>query len=238
VSWEQLAAFTEADVATVDSALTDFPGRIERDEWVSQAQAFVLNGHRPVERDRSDEYKAELAKRNARIKELEAQLAARPKAPAAPKTKAAKAGPVSSMTALRAGAWKKGTTKLGTPGAAFIANGHAPVAREPKPRPKPAWSKGTTKLGTPGAGHTDDLKVVNGIGPKMEGILKDYGITAWEQLAAFTKADVEKVTEAIDTFPGRIERDEWVAQAKDLVKRFPLKSPYDRPTRKTYLNEM
>ena len=84
----------------------------------------------------------------------------------------------------------------------------------------------------------DDLKVVNGIGPKMEGILNSFGIQTWEQLGAFKKADVEKVTEAINTFPGRIERDEWVAQAKDLVKRFPLTKPYNRPTRETYLNEV
>ena len=128
----------------------------------------------------------------------------------------------------------------------FIKNGHQPVKRA---KPKPAvkkdksgrtivsnWSKGKTKLGTPGAGHKDDLKVVNGIGPKMEGILNDFGITTWEQLAAFSKADVEKVNDAIATFPGRIERDEWVAQAKDLVKRFPLTKPYHRPDRTTFLN--
>ena len=71
----------------------------------------------------------------------------------------------------------------------------------------------------------------------MEKTLQSFGIQTWEQLAAFRKGDVEKVTKAIDAFPGRIERDEWVRQAKDLVKRFPLGTPYDRPTRETFLNE-
>jgi predicted flap endonuclease-1-like 5' DNA nuclease len=102
------------------------------------------------------------------------------------------------------------------------------------PRGAKAWQDGVTRLGTPGARHRDDLKVVNGIGPKMESILNDFGIQAWEQLAAFTKADVAKVSDAIDTFPGRIERDEWVSQAKDLVKEFP--DTGNRPTRATYLN--
>ena len=117
-----------------------------------------------------------------------------------------------------------------------MENGHKPVKRAPKKRvaKKPSWQKGTTKLGTPGAGHKDDLKVVNGIGPKMEGILNSFGIQTWEQLGAFKKADVEKVTEAINTFPGRIERDEWVSQAKDLCKQF--KDVKNRPTRETYLN--
>lgn len=101
----------------------------------------------------------------------------------------------------------------------------------------PSWQQGTTKLGTPGADHVDDLKRIHGIGPVMEKTLQSFGIQTWEQLAAFRKADVEKVTKAIDAFPGRIERDEWVRQAKDLVERFPLGTPYDRPTRETFLNE-
>jgi NADH-quinone oxidoreductase subunit E len=92
-------------------------------------------------------------------------------------------------------------------------------------------------LGTPGAAHHDDLKVINGIGPYMEKTLNGFEVKSWEQLAALKKADVEKVSEAIGAFPGRIERDGWVRQARDLVRRFPLRSPYDRPTRKTFLNE-
>ncbi|MFT7646545.1 MAG: putative flap endonuclease-1-like 5' DNA nuclease [Candidatus Poriferisodalaceae bacterium] len=97
------------------------------------------------------------------------------------------------------------------------------------------WVVGTTTLGAPGAAHTDDLKVINGIGPKMESILNAFGITAWEQLAAFGPVDVEKVTAAIDAFPGRIDRDQWVPQANDLVTRFP--DVTDRPKRATLLNE-
>ena len=78
------------------------------------------------------------------------------------------------------------------------------------------WQKGTTKFGTPGAGHTDDLKVIKGIGPKIEGVLNGLGITALEQIAALKSHEIEKVNDAIE-FPGRIERDEWVSQAKDLV---------------------
>ena len=83
------------------------------------------------------------------------------------------------------------------------------------------WQKGTTTFGTPGAGHTDDLKVIKGIGPKMEKLLNSFGITAWEQVAALKKGEIKKLNDALETFPGRIERDEWVPQAKDLVKRFP-----------------
>ena len=98
----------------------------------------------------------------------------------------------------------------------------------------PDWVVGTTKLGTFGAEHSDDLKVISGVGPKMESVLNDFGITAWEQVAALTEDEVETLTEAIDTFPGRIARDNWVGQAGDLVARFPDQG--NRPTRETFLN--
>ena len=153
-TWEQLAYLSDDEVATVDAALEEFPGRIERDEWVPQAQAFLKAGHEPVDWDRH--------------------------------------------------------------------------------RPPPSWARGTTKLGTYGAGHSDDLKVINGVGPKMESVLNRFDIQAWEQIAAFTKADVELVSAVLETFPDRIDRDDWVGQAKDLVKRFP--DPANRPTRATFLN--
>ncbi len=92
-----------------------------------------------------------------------------------------------------------------------------------------------TTFGTAGADHTDDLKVINGIGPKMEELLNGFGIRAWDQLAALTPDEVTRVDEALAEFPGRIERDQWVEQAKDLIRRFP--DPRRRPDRTAYLNE-
>ena len=90
--------------------------------------------------------------------------------------------------------------------------------------------KGTTALNTPGASHRDDLKVVRGIGPQMEALLVGFGITSWEQLAAMSDEDVAAVSAALGTFPDRIQRDRWIAQAKQLVQRHPLTTPYHRPT--------
>ncbi|MCP3988238.1 MAG: hypothetical protein GY724_04125 [Actinomycetia bacterium] len=82
---------------------------------------------------------------------------------------------------------------------------------------EPSWQQGTTQLGTPGADHRDDLKAINGIGPVMERTLNDLGIKTWEQIAAFTADDIKKVSAAILTFPGRIERDDWVGGADELL---------------------
>jgi len=64
--------------------------------------------------------------------------------------------------------------------------------------------------------HDDDLKAIRGIGPKLEGLLKDLGITSFEQIARLQPDDVAVVADALGSFPGRIERDDWVGSATRL----------------------
>lgn len=64
----------------------------------------------------------------------------------------------------------------------------------------------------------DNLTIINGIGGWIEEKLNALGIFTFKQIANFNEEDVEIVTESIEFFPGRIERDEWVTQAKELVK--------------------
>lgn len=63
----------------------------------------------------------------------------------------------------------------------------------------------------------DDLKKIKGIGKVLEGKLYKLGITSYEQIAALDKQGIEKLNEKLDGFPGRIERDDWVGQAKRLL---------------------
>lgn len=116
-----------------------------------------------------------------------------------------------------------------------LASAHARIEElEGADDPAVNWKQGLTTLGTPGAAHQDDLKVVNGIGPKMEELLNSFGIQSWEQLAWLSSDEVQRLDDALEEFPGRIERDEWVPQANDLIARFPDRA--DRPTRATFLN--
>ncbi len=66
-------------------------------------------------------------------------------------------------------------------------------------------------------GAADDLKLISGVGPVLEKKLNALGITQYAQVAAFKKADIVRVDDAL-SFKGRIERDEWVKQAKALAK--------------------
>jgi predicted flap endonuclease-1-like 5' DNA nuclease len=62
----------------------------------------------------------------------------------------------------------------------------------------------------------DELQQIKGIGPKIAGILEQLGIRRFEQIAAWTPENVEWVNAHLK-FKGRVEREEWIAQAKALV---------------------
>lgn len=64
--------------------------------------------------------------------------------------------------------------------------------------------------------RSDDLTKLNGIGPYIEQRLNEIGIYNYDQVSKLTNVDIRKITELIDFFPGRIERDDWVGQAHAL----------------------
>ncbi|GAB3990506.1 hypothetical protein GCM10028807_17820 [Spirosoma daeguense] len=75
------------------------------------------------------------------------------------------------------------------------------------------------RIGRAVATEADDLKDIVGIGPFLERKLHSLGIYTFRQVGNFTKEDIDKVNEIIEFFPGRIERDNWVEQAKDFYER-------------------
>ncbi|MEM8876947.1 MAG: hypothetical protein AAGD23_03645 [Pseudomonadota bacterium] len=102
------------------------------------------------------------------------------------------------------------------------------VAPEPEPKapsaPVPPAAAAPAKLVTtrpmaldsPKHGKADDLKLVSGVGPKLEIVLNDLGIYHFDQIASWTKPEIDWVDDYL-SFSGRIERDDWVAQAKSLA---------------------
>ncbi len=66
-------------------------------------------------------------------------------------------------------------------------------------------------------GSADDLKKISGVGPKLEEKLNAAGIWHYWQIAAFTEDAIEKIDQELN-FKGRIERDDWLSQAKELMK--------------------
>ena len=64
------------------------------------------------------------------------------------------------------------------------------------------------------------MKKVWGIGPKLEKTLNRLGITTFAQIGHFTADDIERISHALDFFPGRIIRDGWVdGAAKEIPEK-------------------
>jgi NADH-quinone oxidoreductase subunit E len=66
-------------------------------------------------------------------------------------------------------------------------------------------------------GGADDLKKISGVGPKLEALLNELGFYHYDQIAAWTAEEIAWVDSRLK-FKGRIERDNWPAQAAELAK--------------------
>ena len=63
----------------------------------------------------------------------------------------------------------------------------------------------------------DDLTKLSGVGPVIVKKLNEAGITTFKQIAEWTAEDVAHFDEEL-SFKGRIERENWIDQAKELMK--------------------
>ncbi|MFS4437762.1 50S ribosomal protein L21 [Paracoccaceae bacterium GXU_MW_L88] len=81
--------------------------------------------------------------------------------------------------------------------------------------PAAAGTKPGNLLSKP-EGDKDDLKKISGVGPKLEELLNENGVFHFWQIAAWKKAEIEYMDDQL-SFSGRIERDDWIKQAKDLA---------------------
>ncbi|MEE2879516.1 MAG: 50S ribosomal protein L21 [Pseudomonadota bacterium] len=99
----------------------------------------------------------------------------------------------------------------------------APAAKK-EAAPKKAEAKVDAKPATDERGRLekadgkkDDLKLISGVGPAMEKKLNAAGVFHFWQIADLKKAQIAELDEEAG-LGGRIERDEWVKQAKQLAK--------------------
>ena len=106
--------------------------------------------------------------------------------------KPTRTGATKAAAARRASAQKKAVAKM-----------HGPVGEAPEKMRKPS--------------KPDDLKEISGIGPGIEKKLNDMGVWSFGQIAAWKKPQVDNVNQTL-SFSGRIQREEWVKQAKRLAK--------------------
>lgn len=91
----------------------------------------------------------------------------------------------------------------------------APQAAEPAVAVEPAPASPVPS--SPAPSSDDDLTRIKGLGPKLAALLQSLGITRFEQIAAWSDADVDRIDAQLGNFQGRIRRDNWIEQARFLA---------------------
>lgn len=95
----------------------------------------------------------------------------------------------------------------------------APTRPAPRSRRRPPESLPGVRppaLDAPEGEGADDLKQLRGIGPQNEQRLNEIGIFHLRQIAEWTPEEAAWVGSYL-AFPGRIEREDWMGQAKAII---------------------
>ncbi len=137
-----------------------------------------------------------------------AKPAAKAKAAKAEAPKAEKAAPKAKAVAKPAKAEAKAAAK---PAKAASKTPAKTDAAPQGPGKKPRTMKAPRKAGA------DDLKMIKGVGPKMETLLHSLGFFHFDQVSKWTADEVSWVDQNLEGFKGRVSRDNWVEQAKVLA---------------------
>ena len=167
----QIAALTTSDVAKLNERLGK--GRIERENWIEQAQVLARGGETEFSR-------------RLRLSGHSEPVAAAAQRPA--------------------------------PGHGVQPQAQQPAAQRPTPAaPGPAAVATASGAAGAPARELDDLKRIKGIGLVIEKKLQEMGITRYEQIARLTPDDVARISAQLE-FQGRIERENWIEQARILAK--------------------
>lgn len=107
--------------------------------------------------------------------------------------------------------------------AAKPASPKAKAAAKPKAAPKSdekatVAAKKPRTMKAPRKAGADDLKLIKGVGPKLEKLLNTLGFYHFDQIAKWSVEEISWVDENLEGFKDRASRDEWVSQASTLAK--------------------
>jgi branched-chain amino acid transport system ATP-binding protein len=168
------------------------------------ASASMLAGSLSDTVEHRDDERVTVSKGASKAAQVEAQAA---KAASAAGVAAGKAAARKAPAKAPAASRKAAISKTG--------------AAKPAARATPAASsasKGVSnRLAAPRGNRPDNLTRIKGIGTVNERKLNEHGIFHFDQIAEWKKADVE-AAEAYLAFDGRIAREEWVKQARQLAR--------------------
>lgn len=230
----QISKFTPSDIEAINESIIYFSGRIDRDEWVSQARELVNNEeHRIALFKRISERKPNIHyTRFGLAKEEEADdltLISGIGGWIQEKLKALDIytfRQISKFTKedidnvtdaieffhgrIERDEWVNQAKEL-----VRIAGDKVELfkrIRDRKEKLHPGNFGPTNKI------RANNLTRIDGLGIWVEERLNTLDIYTFEQISKLTHADINTVEEVLELIPGRIEKDNWVGQARELAK--------------------
>jgi predicted flap endonuclease-1-like 5' DNA nuclease len=192
--YSEIAQWSPAAVERIDKDL-GLAGRISRENWIEQAQILSRGGDTRFSRefDRHGPTPAQSPSgpppRPIKLPDaIREHVAAVASGQAAPLR-----ADLGSLRSVRSQAYQDTT----------------------EPGPEAARRAASRKV-VRGALQPDDLKRIRGIGVMIEKKLNSLGVASYEDIANWTSEDIERISEQLD-FKGRIQRENWVEQARILA---------------------
>jgi predicted flap endonuclease-1-like 5' DNA nuclease len=186
--YSQIAHWSPAEVERFDREL-GLGGRISRGNWIEQAHILSRGGDTVFSRGFD-------------------RRGSDPPAPAGPPPR-----PIKLPDAIKA--HEAATTAGHTTDLSGLRSVRSEAYQDTgEPGPEAARRAAARKLAR--TGPPDDLKRIRGIGVLIERKLNALGVTSYEDIANWTAADIDRVSQQLD-FKGRIQREGWVEQARILA---------------------
>jgi predicted flap endonuclease-1-like 5' DNA nuclease len=188
--YSQIASWSPAEVERLERQLA-INGRIARENWVEQAQILSRGGDTAFAREFDRRAPADPSSVPPRPVKLADAI----------QEHAAKADEDSARAAQ---------AELGS-----LRSVRSEAYQTPEPGPEAA-QKVAAQNKVARSNRANDLKRIRGIGVMIENRLRSLGVVSYEQIANWTAEDIDRVSQTLD-FKGRIERENWVEQARILA---------------------
>jgi large subunit ribosomal protein L21 len=103
----------------------------------------------------------------------------------------------------------------------------ATSSKATSPAPEVAAASPAISVPAQAVGDSSNLSLISGIGSTTEKKLRAAGVQTWNDIAGWSEADVARLDEEL-TLRGRITREEWIAQARELLEGKPPRAKVDQ----------
>jgi predicted flap endonuclease-1-like 5' DNA nuclease len=222
-NWERKLRHAEEEVGRADTAHEETKARLRETQEELQRlqqerdslQSELAQAKRAAEQALEQEKQARAELEQLRAGQKAATAPAPAAAPAQPATTAPRPGEDATGRRLREIDAKLAQLPAGSSARRRLLQERERLAGTPSPGAA-GGALPEKRLFEPPAREPDDLTRIRGIGPVIAEKLHALGITTFEQIASLGPDDVARIDEVL-AFKGRIERERWIEQAREIV---------------------